>query len=182
MNFCYISVDIEGSHGKGERPPVLNVLSIGACVIGDPRTNFYVELKPVTEHWDPEAEKIHKLSRTYLREHGLDARLAMLAFSGWTERVAGDAIAVFCATPLSYDFVMLDIYFSNFGIPNPYLQQLDGRALYRRLKRIPTGADVPRENIWRDYPTTHEHTHNALDDALEQEEVFRQMLREAGLL
>jgi len=158
------------------------MVSVGACVIGDPDRRFYAELQEISPHWDPGAEAVHKLSRAHLRVHGEDPERAMEAFSKWVRGVAGEREAVFCATPIRYDWVYVEWYLRNYEVFNPFMRTLDGRQLYRQLKGLPTGAEVPRMRIWTEFPTALPHTHNALDDALEQEEVFRQMLREAGLL
>lgn len=179
---CYVSVDIEGSFGKDAKPPVLSVISIGACVIGEPEKRFYRELKPISDHWDPEAEKIHKLSREYLDKYGVEPFIAMWNFSDWVVQAAAGRPAVFCATPISYDWNNVKWYLDNFKVSDPFEGTLDGRNLYRRIKGLSSKTDVPRAKVWEEFPTSLPHTHNALDDALEQEEVFRQMLQKAKLL
>ena len=41
---CLVSVDIEAS---GPSPSHGSMLSIGACLVEDPQTGIYLELKPV---------------------------------------------------------------------------------------------------------------------------------------
>lgn len=182
MEYCYISVDIEGSFDKKHKPPELSVISVGACVIGAMEKTFYAELKPISEEWNPESEEIHKLSREHLLKNGGDPKVVMSAFCEWALAVSGGKAPVFCATPLSYDWTNVKWYLDHFGVPDPFTDTLDGRALYRRIKGLPADAEVPRDNIWTEFPTTLPHTHNALDDALEQAEVFAGMLRAAKLL
>lgn len=181
MQKCYISVDVEGSVGF-ELPPVSNMVSLGACVIGKPDQRFYIEFKLLNDNWDPEAEKIHRLTRAYLRRNGEYMIPAMTAFRNWTLGASGGADPVFCATPIAYDWAYVDWCFRWCGIQNPYVETLDGRQLYRMIKGLPDSVKVERKSIWSEFPTQLEHTHHALDDALEQEEVFRQMLHVAGLL
>lgn len=182
MKFSYFAADIEGSHGKGESPPVLSVLSVGLVLIGNPDEHFYAELKPISEHWDPAAEKIHGMSREYLRRNGEDPVRVLTAIDYWVRAHARGTAPVFCAMPLTYDWVHLDWYFRHFGINNPFLQTQDGRALYRQLRGLRTDAEVKRDRIWAEFPTVIPHIHHALSDALEYEEVHGGMLREAGLL
>ena len=143
---------------------------------------FYVELKPISDVWDLEAQKTHRLSRAHLEQYGLEPHIAMLAFQSWVICVSELLIPVFCAMPVRYDWKYVKWYFDWRQIPNPFTQTLDGRELYRNIKRLPAYAGVPRAQIWKEFPTALPHTHNALDDALEQEEVFRQMLKAANLL
>jgi hypothetical protein len=51
----YISVDVEAS---GPCPPTYSMLSIGACVVGDSGTSFYVELHPISKQAVAEAIKV----------------------------------------------------------------------------------------------------------------------------
>ena len=51
----YFSVDIESS---GPIPGKYSMLSLGACVLGNPKQEFYVELKPISKNFIPDALKI----------------------------------------------------------------------------------------------------------------------------
>lgn len=48
----YISVDVETS---GPFPPDFSMLSLGACVVGQPKVAFYAELRPISDQVIPEA-------------------------------------------------------------------------------------------------------------------------------
>jgi DNA polymerase III epsilon subunit-like protein len=73
----YISVDVETS---GPIPGEFSFLSIGACVVGETYKNFYVELKPLNENFDPKTLKVNKLSLKKLKENGLELKEAMGKF------------------------------------------------------------------------------------------------------
>ena len=60
-----MSVDIETA---GPTPATYSILSIGACLVDDPETTFYVELKPERMAFEAEAVEVSHLS--------LDALLA----------------------------------------------------------------------------------------------------------
>ena len=51
----YFSVDIEIA---GPIPGKYSMLSLGACVVGMPDKSFYVELKPISKEFIPEAIKV----------------------------------------------------------------------------------------------------------------------------
>ena len=61
----YVSVDVEAS---GPIPGEYSLLSIGACSIFEPRSSFYVELKPLNNNFTEEAMSIHHLSLALLSE------------------------------------------------------------------------------------------------------------------
>ena len=64
----YISIDIEAS---GPVPGLFNLVSIGAVAVEKNKDGvwavdsgeFYVEVKPIFDGYDPEAERIHGLSK-----------------------------------------------------------------------------------------------------------------------
>ena len=51
----FISVDIEAS---GPIPGEFSMLSLGACIVGASEQSFYVELKPITINYQPEALQV----------------------------------------------------------------------------------------------------------------------------
>lgn len=186
MSKCYISVDVEGAVSE-MLPPYSSMLSLGACVVGKPKIQFYEELIPLNKNWDAQAEAIHGLTRQHLGAYGKDPRTVMEMFRVWTLRAASGAQPVFCAMPLRYDWGYVGWYFQTAeqedkDITNPYGETLDGTELFHIVMRIPEDARVTRSDIYKLFPPSVPHTHNALDDAVEQEEVFRQMLRYGKLL
>ncbi len=65
----YISVDIEAS---GPIPGEYNMLSIGACVVGDIKNTFYREIKPITTRYVPQALEVSGLSLEKLVQEGVE--------------------------------------------------------------------------------------------------------------
>jgi len=183
---CYISVDVEASVGWPSMPPNSSMIALGACVIGDKsgdvKKRFYAEIIPSGREWDPEAEKIHGLSPKYLYEHGQYPSQVMISHCCWVEDVVRGAKPVFCALPVRFDYAHVCWYFKMFQVHNPYTEPLDIRELYRGLKGIPAGVEIPSQQIRKDFPALLPHTHNALDDALEQAEVAEGILRALGRL
>ena len=55
----YISVDVEAS---GPIPGEYSLLSIGACLVGQPDQSFYVELKPLNDNFTEKATELGPVS------------------------------------------------------------------------------------------------------------------------
>ena len=64
----YISVDVETA---GPTPDDYSMLSIGACLVDDPASGFYVELKPLTDNVLESSLAVSGLSMERLAEEGL---------------------------------------------------------------------------------------------------------------
>ena len=111
MGECLISVDIECS---GIIPGEFSMLSLGACLLDDPNTNFYVELKPISDNTDPKAMEIHGLSIDELKKTGKDPEEAMLQLESWVNNVSGDKTPVFLAWPIAFDWMFVHWYFIKF--------------------------------------------------------------------
>ena len=53
-----ISVDVETS---GDSPSTGSLLSVGACLVADPTSGIYLELKPLPDRpWSDEAQRVRK--------------------------------------------------------------------------------------------------------------------------
>ncbi len=173
---CYISVDIETS---GPVPGVFNMLSLGACPVDAPDRTFYAELRPVTEHAIPEALQVSGFTLDQLARTGRDPQEAMIAFRDWIQEVAGGATPVFVGFNASFDWAFVNWYFHVFIEENPFgIGALDIKAYYMgfsgRHWRETTSRQLPQE-----FQPSHLATHNALDDAIAQSQIFKK-LREAA--
>ena len=71
---CYISVDVEAA---GPIPGTYSLLSIGACVVGNPGQSFYSELKPISGAFVAKAMAVHGLSLETLKQTGEAPATAM---------------------------------------------------------------------------------------------------------
>ncbi len=174
--YTYISVDVETA---GPNPGNFSLLSIGACTIFPPRETFYVELKPVNDLFLPEALAITGLSLEALRQTGLDSAEAMLRFAAWLEKVSlPGSKPLFVALNAPFDWSFINDYFIRTIGRNPFGHSaLDMKALYMGL----TGAewqDTHIEAIAAHIGMPIKLTHNALQDALDQAEVFQHLLAE----
>lgn len=170
----YISVDVETA---GPIPGEFSMLSLGACVVGETYKAFYIELKPINNNFTKRAIEISKLSIEGLKEKGKSPSEAMRKFKEWVEKVSGDARPVFVGFNATFDWMFTHWYFMKFFGEDPFgISGLDIKAYYMSRKNCKWGETF-KKKIRSDYPSQAKHTHNALDDAIEQAEIFEKMLR-----
>jgi hypothetical protein len=182
----YISAD---SETDGPIPGKRSMLSFGLAVAGrfdgvrfdahDPTARtFYRELRPIARGWDPDALRVSGLDRERLLEEGADPRAAMTAAADWVRDVAGSARPVLVAYPLGFDWMFLQWYFVRFargGSPFGHSSCLDIKTIHQQ--RAGTVLDrTQRDRLPSDVRPSRPHTHNALDDAIEQAELLANLL------
>jgi hypothetical protein len=185
----YVSVDVEAD---GPIPGPYSLLSLGAAVAGrqdadgftaaDPaRQTFYRELRPISDEFVPEALAVSGLDRERLAGEGLQPALAMAQFSRWVREVSGDAQPVMCGYPASYDWMFLYWYLIRFTGESPFGHSgcLDMKTLYAAKAGLPLRA-VAKRTMPADLLPDRPHTHHALDDAVEQAELFANLMRWPG--
>lgn len=183
----YISADVETD---GPVPGPFSMLSFGLVVIGSfdgnrlsrpdgaSQTTFYRELRPIADTFQPEALEVNGLDRERLLTEGEEPEQAMTAAAAWVQEKALDHRPVLVAYPVAFDWSFLYWYFNRFstiGSPFGHSSCLDIRTLYqamagtvfdRSAKRYMPPSFIPRAP----------HTHNALDDAVEQGELFANVM------
>ena len=169
-----ISVDVETA---GPNPGQYSLLAIGACTLEDPQQTFYVELQPVNGNLTPESYAIHGLSLEVLEEKGLPPAEAMASFAAWLEEMnPPGAKAVCVAFNAPFDWMFLCDYFHRFLGRNPFGHTaLDVKAYYMGLTGS-TWAETSMTHIARRYLGNRPLTHNALQDAIDQAEIFLKIL------
>ena len=173
-----ISIDIETA---GPSPRMYSILSIGACMIFEPAKTFYVEIQPMNENFRPEALQISGLSMEKLKATGLPPRDAMSRFADWLVEVTPrEHKPVFVAFNAPFDWMFVNDYFHNFLGRNPFgYNALDIKAFYMGM----TGScwhETSMTNVTRHYFGERRLSHHALQDAIDQAEIFRLMLAEAS--
>ncbi|MGI8423716.1 MAG: 3'-5' exonuclease [Chloroflexota bacterium] len=175
----FISVDIEAD---GPVPGMHSMLSLGACVAGEPERSFYVELRPISDDFVPEALAVSGLDRRRLFDEGTPPADAMASFRIWVASVAGNARPVFVSFS-SWDWVFVYYYLIRFGGASPFGHaSLDIKSFY--LGRCGgSWVGTGKRSIAKTQPELLRglgpHTHHALDDAREQGELFRRILTRA---
>lgn len=174
----YISVDIEAS---GQFPGDFSMLSIGACVVGEKSKTFYIELQPINENFVAENVAVTGLSFEKLKMNGEEPVAAMQKFEKWIMQVSGGANPVLVAFNASFDWMFVDWYFRKFLGRNPFgLGGVDVKAYFMGMENV-GWSGTKKRYVYEKFPTDYPHTHNALDDALEQADVFEKMLAENNI-
>ena len=172
----YISVDIEAS---GPIPGEYSMLSLGAAVVNDISKTFYIELKPINDNYIQRALEVSKLSMNELKLRGIEPAKAMKDFEEWINEVCasiGNARPVFVAFNATFDWSFINYYFHKFLGRNPFgISGLDIKAYYMGMKHCSWGETV-KKKIDMQFKSARKHTHNALDDAIEQAEIFEKMI------
>ncbi|MBO0828375.1 MAG: exonuclease [Streptosporangiales bacterium] len=168
------------------------MLSLGASVAGtydadgyaapdDPRAEtWYAELRPISDDYVPEAMAVSGLDRDELRESGRSPEEAMTGFAAWVDEVADrhDASPVFAAYPLGFDWLFTYWYLMSFAGRSPFGhgRALDVKTLYAARARTAISRATKRHMPAAFHPDL-PHTHNALDDAVEQAGLLANIMR-----
>lgn len=171
----YISVDIEAD---GPIPGDYSMSSFGAVVVDNPTQNFYRELKPVSERWDPQAAAVSGLNRETLKKEGVHPADAMRQFADWIASVVGsEGRAVFVSFNATFDWMFSHWYFMHFHGVDPFgISGLEMKSYYAGLMGVEWG-ETSKKYVSQRFPSKQKHTHNALDDAKEQGEMFAAMIK-----
>ena len=171
----YISVDVEAS---GPIPGEYSMLSLGACVVGDLSKTFYAELKPISDKYIEQALDVSGLSLEELRHKGSEPVKAMKNLEEWLKWAAGEeGRPVFVAFNATFDWSFVNYYFHRFLGNNPFgISGLDIKAYYMGVMGCGWGETTKRK-LASQFKSDKPHTHNALDDAIEQAEIFEKIMK-----
>ena len=171
----YFSVDIEAS---GPIPGEYSMLSLGACRVDSPRRRFYIELKPISDRFIPEALKVSGFSLGELARTGQEPPHAMRAFSDWLTATANKSTPIFLGFNASFDWSFVNWYFHRFLGANPFgFGAVDIKAYYMGLTGCTWEQSKSSKLPPLLKPEIPEHLpHNALTDAINQAEIFRKMI------
>jgi len=188
---AYFSADVETD---GPIPGPFSMLSFALVYAGsfdgqrfsrptDYSTTFYRELKPISHDFQIEALQVNGLDRNRLLVDGMSAVQAMTEASCWVRSVAGQAKPVLVAYPLSFDWTWLYWYFVRFsaeGSPFGYSRCFDLKTALSLKGGAPIAASG-RSRLAESLKSKREHTHHALDDAIEQAEIFANVFEWEGI-
>ena len=178
----YFSADVETD---GPIPGPYSMLSFAIVLAGyydgeefirpsNYNTSFYRELKPISESFQEEALQVNGLDRDDLIINGADPSLVMEDAYSWVLNVSKVASPVFVAYPLSFDWSWLYWYFYKFsekGSPFGYSQCYDIKTAVA-VKSGMMISEASRSRLPNYLLPNRPHTHHALDDAIEQAEIF----------
>lgn len=177
MREVYISVDVEAA---GPVPATYSMLSLGAVVVDDPQATFYVELRPVNDKFVPEAMKVVGRTLKDFQRTGREPKEAMTAFRDWLGSAAKSGKPVFVGFNATFDWAFVNFYFHEYLNENPFgFGGIDIKSYYMGLSGC-TWEDARSSRIAPEFKDeTQLHTHNALDDAIEQAGFFRRMRKKS---
>lgn len=138
-----------------------------------PADSRYWELQPISERFDPEALSINGLDRERLLREGTPPAEAMREADRWVRLVADGRRPVLVAYPAAFDWSFMHWYFSSFSGSSPFGHGtcIDIRSLYIGAAGS-TYAGSSKSHLPPELLPQSAHTHNALDDAVEQGELF----------
>lgn len=172
----FVSVDIEAA---GPNPSQYSLLTIGATIVGRPRSTLYLELRPVNQNFVPEALALSRLSMARLAEHGLEPSQGMREFEAWLKAEAKGK-PVFVGFNAAFDWMFVNDYFYRFLGRNPFGHApIDIKSFYMGVKCVPWEGTSLRE-VSLQYLGDRQFTHHALRDAMDQAEIFEKLLTEMG--
>jgi len=143
---------------------------------------FYRELRPISEDFQPEALAVNGLDRQRLRREGMEPSVAMNEAHDWICSIAGEARPALVAYPLSFDWSWLYWYFIRFatnGSPFEHSRCYDIKTAFAVKARLPIAA-AGRSKLPQELRSARAHTHHAVDDAIEQAEVFAHVFEWGG--
>lgn len=135
---------------------------------------FYRELKPISQSFEAEALRVNGLDCDRLVQSGESPEGAMADAYDWVTSLTRGDRAVLVAYPLSFDWSWLYGYFVRFssrGSPFGYSRCFDIKTAIAVKARLPI-AEAGLSQIPPAFRSTRQHSHNALDDAIEQAEIF----------
>jgi hypothetical protein len=188
----YFSADVETD---GPIPGPFSMLSFALVFAGcfdgkdflrptDYQVSFYRELRPISDSFDPEALRVNGLDRDRLCLEGTPPEVAMEHARHWIKEIAGAGRPVLVAYPLSFDWSWLYWYFVRFsheGSPFGHSRCFDIKTAVAVKGHVPTSL-AGRGQLFPFLRSGREHSHRAIDDAIEQAEIFANVFEWEGVV
>jgi len=172
----YIATDVEAD---GPIPGPYSMLSLGMSVVGNPELQFYTEMKPISENFDPKALAVAGLDRDCLSREAPPPQEAMAHAAKWVNSLRKIGRPVFLAGPAVWDGMFVHWYFVKFLGKSPFGMTgsgIDLRSYWMGL----TGCEWVETRTGKIKHALElqglEHTHHAGEDAAELAAVFRVIL------
>ena len=135
---------------------------------------FYKELQPISDRYQQEALEVNRLDRTQLKVTGSKPEDAMDEAHSWIMSMSKNKRPVLVAYPVSFDWTWLYWYFVEYskkGSPFNYSSCFDIKTALSVKTKTPI-SHSGRSKLPAALKSKREHTHFAVDDAIEQAEIF----------
>lgn len=174
----YVSVDVETS---GPIPGDYSLLSIGACLVADPATSIYLELRPSSTKHDPESLAVSGLDVDKLARDGLDPHQAMQKFEEWLGLLClPSRKPIFVGLNAPFDWSFINYYFYKYLGRNPFgFTAIDMKAYFMGSMGC-SWNETKSSNMVTVLNPRSAPDHNALEDARFQAELFALMLAQSN--
>jgi 3'-5' exoribonuclease Rv2179c-like domain len=133
-------------------------------------------LKPISDNVDRAALRVARLDRNRLMRDGSEPSDVMRDARSWVIDHSRACHPVLVGYPVVFDWMFLHWYFVRYVGSSPFgfSSALDMKTMYQQKAGLTVGAsgrhDLPTELI-----SGRRHSHNALDDAIEQGEIFNHL-------
>jgi hypothetical protein len=187
----YFSADVETD---GPIPGPFSILSFALVFAGkfdgtrftapkDHKQSFYRELKPISNDFQLEALKVNGLDRDRLLREGESPEKAMTEAAHWITHLGGAAKPILVAYPLSFDWSWLYWYFTKFSaVGSPFNHSLcfDIKTAFAVKAGVPI-SEAGKSKLLPNLRPQNRHTHHALEDAIEQAEIFARVFEWEGV-
>ncbi len=187
----YFSADVETD---GPIPGPFSILSFALVFAGrfdgsrfttpqNYQQSFYRELKPISNDFQPEALRVNGLDRDRLIREGESPEKVMTDAAHWIRQVAGEAKPILVAYPLSFDWSWLYWYFTKFSVVgSPFNHSLcfDIKTAFAVKAGVPI-SEAGKSKLLPNLRPQSKHTHHALEDAIEQAEIFARVFEWEGV-
>lgn len=179
-NEIYVSCDIEAD---GPIPGDNSMLSLGAAAFtqeGKLISTFYATLDTLAGA-KPDSDTMEWWSKNQdaynaTRQNTKAPALAMSQYVDWVNKLGGKP--VFVGYPATYDFMFIYWYMVHYGLKSPFsFSALDIKSYVSALLKLPY-RESTKKNMPKRWFSGSKHTHVAVDDAIEQGELFIAMLKE----
>jgi DNA polymerase III epsilon subunit-like protein len=157
------------------------MLSIGACLVSNPKSALYLTLQPDSLKYDPEALAVSGFDLGTLAREGLTPLKAMTELDKWlTSLCPPGRKAIFVGLNAPFDWSFVNYYFHKYLGKNPFgFTAIDMKAYFMGAtgSRWKETKSSRMADILKPFSTP---SHNALDDARFQAELFALMLANWG--
>lgn len=195
------SLDVEAS---GPIPGPFWMCSFGICRTDDVEVGFSRELKPITVpalsrsdlpaamevvarglpdvEWDYDEPVDARVAtvRRHFEQRGVEPVDALVDLKGWLrEQTGSDGLAVIVGAPATFDFMWLYWYWQYFleEMPSFGYSGLDVRSYFMGFHGVGYLGTGKRRYL-KHYPNPIPHSHDPLDDARQQGQIWQDMTRD----